>query len=75
MSRTILLELLLPFRPFKTTANIRWTATSAQIFNSYENKTKWRVAPKRKTGATAKPLVIEPLTRNFKSLKNIVNYF
>ena len=28
---TILLELLLPFRPFKETANIRWTTISAQI--------------------------------------------
>ena len=39
MFRTILLELLLPF-------------TSAQIL--HENKTKWRIAPKRKTGAAAK---------------------
>ena len=36
---TILLQLLLPF-------------TSAQTL--HENKTKWRVAPKRKTGAAAK---------------------
>ena len=42
MFRTILLELLLPF-------------TSAQIL--HENKTKWRVAPKRKTGAAAKHLL------------------
>ena len=52
MFRTTRLELLLPFRPFKETANIRWTTISAQIF--HENKTKWRVAPKRKTGAAAK---------------------
>ena len=32
MSRTIL-ELFLPFRLFKKTANIRWTTTSAQILN------------------------------------------
>ena len=49
---TILLELLLPFRPFKETANIRWTTISAQILHG--NKKKWRVAPKRKTGAAAK---------------------
>ena len=44
----VLLELLLPFRPFKQTANIRWTTISAQIL--HDNKTKWRVARKRKTG-------------------------
>ena len=49
---TILLELLLPFRPFKETANIRWTTISAQIL--HDNKTKWRVARKRKTGGAAK---------------------
>ena len=56
MSRTIVLELFLPFRLFKKTANIRCTTTSAQILNSHENKTKWR----RKTGAAAKHLLIEP---------------
>ena len=60
MSRTIVLELFLPFRLFKKTANIRCTTTSAQILNSHENKTKWRVALKRKTGAAAKHLLIEP---------------
>ena len=63
MSRTIVLELFLPFRLFKKTANIRCTTTSAQILNSHENKTKWRVALKRKTGAAAKHLnhrTIEP---------------
>ena len=49
---TIPLELFLPFRPFKRTANMRWTTISAQTL--HENKTKWRVAPKRKTGAVAK---------------------
>ena len=58
MSRTIVLELFLPFRLFKKTANIRCTTTSAQILNSHENKTKWRVALKRKTGAAAKHLLI-----------------
>lgn len=61
MSRTIVLELFLPFRPFrlfKKTANIRCTTTSAQILNSHENKTKWRVALRRKTGAAAKHLLI-----------------
>ena len=68
---------------FKKTANIRCTTTSAQILNSHENKTKWRVALKRKTGAAAKHLLIghladwtmEPLnhrTKNLKSLKNMV---
>ena len=57
MLRTILLELFLPFRPFKKTANIRCTTTSAQILNSHENKTKGGVAPKRKTGAAAKHLL------------------
>ena len=33
--RTILLELFLPFRPFKKTANIRWTTISAQILYKY----------------------------------------
>ena len=60
MSRTIVLELFLPFRLFKKTATIRCTTTSAQILNSHENKTKWRVALKRKTGAAAKHLLIEP---------------
>ena len=60
MSRTIVLELFLPFRLFKKTANIRCTTTSAQILNSHENKTKWRVALKRKTGAAVKHLLIEP---------------
>ena len=60
MSRTIVLELFLPFRLFKKTANIRCTTTSAQILNSHENKTKWRIALKRKTGAAAKHLPIEP---------------
>ena len=49
---TILLELLLPFRQFKETAIILWTMISAQTL--HENKTKWWVAPKRKTGAAAK---------------------
>ena len=77
MSRTIVLELFLPFRLFKKTANIRCTTTSAQILNSHENKTKWRVALKRKTGAAAKHLVIEPWNhrsiepKNLKSLKNM----
>ena len=31
---------------------MRWTTISAQILR--ENKTKWRVAPKRKAGAVAK---------------------
>ena len=57
MLRTILLELFLPFSPFKKTANIRWTTISAQTLNSLENKTKWRVAPKRKTGPAAKHLL------------------
>ena len=55
MFRTILLELFLLFRPFKKTANIRSTTISAQIL--HENKAKWRVAPKRKTGAAAKHLL------------------
>ena len=55
MFRTILLELVLPFRPFKKTANIRWTTISAQTLR--ESQTKWRVAGKRKTGAAAKHLV------------------
>ena len=40
------------FRPFKEAANIRWTMISAQIL--HKNKTKWRVAPKRKTDTAAK---------------------
>ena len=40
-----------------------WTTTSAQILNSHVNKTKWRVTPKRKTGAAAKHLLIEPLNQ------------
>ena len=58
MSRAIVFELFLPFRLFKKRANIRCTTTSAQILNSHENKTKWRVALKRKTGAAAKHLLI-----------------
>ena len=50
MFRTILLQLFLTFRPVKKSSNNRWTMISAQILNSHENKTKWRVAPKRKTG-------------------------
>ena len=55
MFRTILLELFLPFRPFKKTANIRWTTISKQILRD-PNK-KWRVAPKRKKGAAANRLL------------------
>ena len=55
MFRRTLLELFLLFRPFKKTANIRSTTVSAQIL--HENKAKWRVAPKRKTGAAAKHLL------------------
>ena len=55
MFRTILLELFLKFRPFKKTANIRQTTISAQIL--HESQTKWRDAPKRKTGAAAKHLL------------------
>ena len=55
MFRTILLELFLPFRPFKKTASIRLTTLSAQIL--HESKTKWRVDPVRKTGAVAKHLL------------------
>ena len=54
MFRAILLKLFLPFRPFKKTANIRWTTTSAQIL--YENNRKWRLPLKAKTGAAAKQL-------------------
>ena len=60
MSRTIVLELFLPFRLFKKTADIRCTTTSAQILNSHENKTKWRVPLKGKTGAAANNLLVEP---------------
>ena len=57
MFRTvILLELFLPFRPFKKTANIQWTTTSAQIL--HENNRKWLVPPKAKTGAAAKQLQV-----------------
>ena len=55
MFRTI--PLFLPIRRFKKTGNIRWTTISAQILNSHENKPKWWVAPKRKTGAAAKHLL------------------
>ena len=54
MFRAILLELFLPFRPFKKTANIRWTTTSTQIL--HESNRKWRLPPKAKTGAAAKQL-------------------
>ena len=50
MFRTILLELYLPFRPFK-----RLIMISAQTL--HESQTKWRVAPKRKAGAAAKHLL------------------
>ena len=70
MSRTIVLELFLPFRLFKKTANIRCTTTSAQILNSHENKTKWRIALKRKTGAAAKDLLIEPWNHGTKKISN-----
>ena len=61
MFRTILLELFLPFRPFKETVDIWWTTISAQILTLHENKTKWRVASKRQRGAAAKHL-LKPLT-------------
>ena len=38
MFRAVLLELFLPFRPFKKTANIRWTTTSAQILHENYRK-------------------------------------
>ena len=71
MSRTIVLELFLPFRLFKKTTNIRCTTTSAQILNSHEDKTKWRVALKRKTGAAAKHLLIEPWNHGTMEPKNL----
>ena len=43
------------FRPFKEAANIRWTTISAQIL--HKNKTKWRVAPKKKTDMAPKHLL------------------
>ena len=67
MSRAIVFELFLPFRLFRKRANIRCTTTSAQILNSHENKTKRRVALKRKTGAAAKHLMIEPWNHRTKN--------
>ena len=55
MFRTILLELFLLLGLFEKTANIRWTTISAQTL--HESQTKWRVAPKRKTGVSAKDLL------------------
>ena len=52
---TILLQLFLPFGLFKKTANIRWTTISVQTL--HESQTKWQVAPKRKTGLSAKHLL------------------
>ena len=46
MFRAILLELFLPFRPFKKTANIRWNTTSAQIL--HENNRKAKTGPAAK---------------------------
>ena len=57
MSRTIVLELRLGCLKRQQTSD--GTTTSAQILNSHENKTKWRVALKRKTGAATKHLLIE----------------
>ena len=54
MFRAILLELFLPFKLFKKTANIRWTTTSAQIL--HESNRKWRLPSKAKLGAVAKQL-------------------
>ena len=67
--------------------NIRSTTISAQIL--HESKTKWRVAPKRKTGAAAKHLLkqtadctalqsqidwtIEPWNHWTKNLKSLKN--
>ena len=55
MFRTIPFELFFLFGLFKKTANIWWTAISAQFLPEY--KTKWRVASRRKTGAAAKHLL------------------
>ena len=49
---TILLELFLPFRPFKETANIRWTIISAQIL--HRRNPPFCFVLKRKIGAAAK---------------------
>ena len=84
---TILLRLFLPFGLFKKTANIRWTTISVQTL--HESQTKWWVAPKRKTGVSAKHLLkqtadctvlqsqidwtIEPLNHWTKNLKSLKN--
>ena len=70
MFRTILLELFLPFRPFKKTANIRWTTISAQSL--HESQTKWQVGPKRKTGAADKHLLKQ--TADCTSLKSQIDW-
>ena len=60
MFRTILLELFLPFRPFKETVHIWWTTISVQILTAHDNKT-WRAASTRQRGAAAEHL-LQPLT-------------
>ena len=49
---TILLELFLPFRPFKETTNNRWTIISAQILHM--RNLPFCFVLKRKLGAAAK---------------------
>ena len=89
MFSTILLELFLPFGPLKrqqTSDGLRFLAHWSYLNTG--NKTKWRVTPKRKTGAPATHLLKQTAhckalqsqtdwtsnhwTKNLKSLKNVV---
>ena len=70
MFSTIFLELFLPFRSFKETANIRWTTISAQ-----EKKQARQLSTcfnKPLTTQRWSHRLIEPWTKNLKSLKNMV---
>ena len=58
MFRTMLLELFLPLRTLKRqqiSDGLRFLASSSYLHT--ENKTKWRVIPKRKTCAAATHLL------------------
>ena len=65
MFRTILVELFLPFRPFKRTANIRWTTISKQILNETQTRNGGLLLREKK----ARQLIA---CLNLKSLKNVV---
>ena len=81
MFRTILLELFLPFRPFKKTVNIRWTTISAHTTTKQNGRLLLRDKEARQLSTCLNRWLHSSavtgwtnhwLTKNLKSLKNMI---